>query len=73
MLRFQVPLTAEENRALLHLAQRERRPVRMQAALLIRAQLIALGVLQPDEPTERASTGVHVTQEMQHGRPPQAA
>lgn len=52
MVRFQVPLTVEENKALFSLAQRERRPVRMQAALLIRAQLIALGVLKPDGETQ---------------------
>ena len=62
-------LEPAEKLALAHLARRERRDYRDQAALLIRMQLIASGVLQ-DEPPDCIPTGAQGAQiEVRHGQP----
>jgi hypothetical protein len=50
MVTVQIKLKQDEANALYQLAERERRGVREQAAIMLRHDLERLGLLQPDEP-----------------------
>ncbi len=70
MNRITVVLSDSELAALVHLAQRERRYPRDQAAFLLRQSLLAEGALKELEGSQLTCMQ---SVEVQHGRPSQAA